>query len=111
MVDAVRRILANIEESGQEGDGVYDDLIKSLTALTEDGSSAPAAAPPAAMVVDDHESDDHEESEDLALASATSMAKPSATDGRSVRDRFGHPSRQRQRQPSIRVDVRRRSIA
>jgi two-component system, chemotaxis family, sensor kinase CheA len=45
MVDAVREMLAAIEASGSEGDGVYDDLIAALTLLLE-GGVAPATAEP-----------------------------------------------------------------
>src|SRR5947209_17889791 len=44
MVDAVRGLLASIEQSGGEGDADHDELIALLSALLEDGPEADAAA-------------------------------------------------------------------
>jgi two-component system chemotaxis sensor kinase CheA len=51
MVDAVRRMLVNIETTGQEGDGDYTSLIETLTGLQggEKKAPPPVAVPPAAM--------------------------------------------------------------
>jgi chemotaxis protein histidine kinase CheA len=48
MVDAVRKILVNIESTGQEGEGDFTSLIETLTGLQggERKASAPAATPP-----------------------------------------------------------------
>ena len=45
MIDAVRGILASIEATGSEGDGVYDDLVAELGRLHR-GEPAPAAEEP-----------------------------------------------------------------
>jgi two-component system chemotaxis sensor kinase CheA len=44
VVDALRRMLASLEQSGQEGDGDFSELIQTLERLRGDGRAAPAAA-------------------------------------------------------------------
>jgi two-component system chemotaxis sensor kinase CheA len=52
MVDAIRRMLANIEASGSEGEVDCEALIERLQRLTEadDASQAPSEAAPAEAV-------------------------------------------------------------
>jgi chemotaxis protein histidine kinase CheA len=45
MVDAVRRMLVNIEATGQEGEGDYNALIQTLTRLHKAEKKKPSAAP------------------------------------------------------------------
>src|SRR5947209_4440512 len=45
MVDAIRGLLASIEQSGGEGDADHDELIALLSALLEDGPEADAKPP------------------------------------------------------------------
>ncbi len=47
MVDAVRGLLTNIEQTGVEGDADHTALIDALSRLLEDGTAAPAAEPAA----------------------------------------------------------------
>ena len=44
MVDAVRSLLGDIEQSGVEGDTDHSELIETLSSLLEDGAAAPAPA-------------------------------------------------------------------
>src|SRR5262249_35998696 len=47
VVDAIRQMLASIEETEGEGDGDYTDLIQSLERLRKSGGRGSAPAPPA----------------------------------------------------------------
>jgi two-component system chemotaxis sensor kinase CheA len=46
VVDAVREVLVSIEQSQQEGDGDYGELIRRLEKLTQGGGEGPATSPP-----------------------------------------------------------------
>jgi two-component system chemotaxis sensor kinase CheA len=77
MVDAVRKMLATIESTGQDGEGDYRELIERLAGL-QTASSVPGrkdAPEPAALV----------ESEDDAPA-AQATGKPSVEDRRNIGD-------------------------
>jgi two-component system chemotaxis sensor kinase CheA len=50
VVDAIRRMLASIEHSGDEGDGDYSELIARLDRLRESGGVEEAPTPPAPSV-------------------------------------------------------------
>jgi len=58
MIDAIRRMLASVESTGQEGDEDHSDLIAHLTRLNQPGrapaqaATAPSATPPAAAVAE-----------------------------------------------------------
>ena len=84
LVDAVRVMLGNIEKTGTDGTGPYDDLIDLLTRLLEDGPAAPAGpgGEPAAHdpAPDHHEpaapAPDHHEPAEVPAAASPVFEEP-----------------------------------
>ena len=85
MVDAVRRMLANIEGTGSDGDHDYADLIARLNTLQEalegprDESAEPSVALSAQIVEPEPEVELQEPEEPLATEADTQVAAPLAT--------------------------------
>jgi two-component system chemotaxis sensor kinase CheA len=74
MVDAVRALLTNIEQSGTEGDGEDSALISELSSLLEDGAPADAPTPAAPQTGAEAGAEAGAQVQDGTAGAATSQA-------------------------------------